>query len=162
MNKGSRYSFSNFSGWKTCFLAAFAILFGGLIYIFLRSPDHLFNNWIRTPGSGTWFNSIRHHFVSKSLVVPEWIVFSLPNGFWAFAYSLLITTIWSASQSRLKYFWMASIPVLIIGFEIFQATGVIHGTFCIQDITFGLAGLVLGITAGNKIVKSNNHERKIE
>jgi hypothetical protein len=84
------------------------------------------------------------------------------NGLWAFAYALLITGIWSGSESWLKYFWMASIPVLVFGYEILQYFGTIPGTFCIQDLALGFGGLILGIIAGIKIPKSNNHENAFE
>ena len=127
------------------FIAVLAILMGGMIYIFLRPSEHVF--------------FARHYPLSQSLHLPELIIFSLPNGLWAFAYALIITRIWLGSKSWLKYFWMASIPVLVIGFEVLQLAGIISGTFSMQDIAFGLVGLVLGSIVGNKLFKSNNHEK---
>jgi hypothetical protein len=81
-------------------------------------------------------------------ILPKWIVYSLPNGLWAFAYALLITGIWSDSKSCVKYFWMGSIPVLVLGFEILQYPGIIRGTFSMQDIALGIAGITVGIIVG--------------
>ena len=75
-------------------------------------------------------------------------------------YALLITRIWSGSNSWLKYFWMASIPLVVLGFEILQYAGLIPGTFCIQDIAFGVLGLVLGIFIGTIKTKNNNYHEK--
>ena len=144
------------------FLSAFALWLGGIIYLLLRSSEHVFFRWISAAGIEKWFMLARHHTHSLNLHLPEWIVFSLPNGLWAFSYSLLITCIWSGSKSRLRYFWMASIPVLVLGYEVLQYAGIIHGTFCIQDIAFGVAGLIGGILLGIKTTKSKNHEKTSE
>jgi hypothetical protein len=130
--------------------SAFAITLGGLIYIFFRPSEHVFFKWINLP---------RDIYFFHSLPLPEWIVFSLPNGFWAFAYALLITHIWSGSRSWLRYFWMSSIPLLVLGFEMLQQARILAGTFCMQDIVLGILGLLLGIIVGIKISKSNNYEK---
>ena len=144
------------------FLSALALSLGGIIYISLRPSEHVFFNWIRAVGLDNWFSYARHNPLSLSLLLPEWIVFSLPNGLWAFAYALLITSIWSGNRSWLKYFWMASISVLVLGYEGLQYGGVIPGTFCIQDIVLGVAGLILGIIVGSKKIKKNNYEKAFE
>ena len=72
-------------------LSAFALSIGGIIYIFLRPSEYVFFGWIRAVGLDNLFNAARSISFSHSLPLPEWFVFSLPNGLWAFAYALLIT-----------------------------------------------------------------------
>ncbi len=144
-------------------LSGLAIFIGGLIYIFLRPSEHLFFGWIRLAGLDQWISPARSLSPWLGQLFPDWIIFSLPNALWAFAYTMLITSIWSGSKSWLKYFWMASIPLLVLGFEILQYPGLIPGTFCIQDIVFGVLGLVLGIFIGTiKTKKNNYHEKAFE
>ena len=143
-------------------LSAFALLTGAIIYILFRPSEHLFFVWIRSAGLTHWFNLARESSLSSSMPVPEWFVYSLPNGLWAFAYALLITIIWEESESWLRYLWMASIPLLVLGYEGLQYAMIIPGTFSIQDIVFGIAGLALGIIVGIKIIKPDNHEKAIE
>ncbi|MFH0759189.1 MAG: hypothetical protein V2B15_18015 [Bacteroidota bacterium] len=147
------------SGRSTIFLAGSALLLGAFIYIFLRPSESLFFNWMHAIGLDRWLKYLRLHSLSQIPQVPTWIVYSLPNGLWAFAYALLIKNIWSGSKSWFNYFWTASIPVLVLGFEILQYAGIIHGTFSLQDIAFSLAGLTLGIFAGIKISKRKHHEK---
>ena len=109
-----------------------------------------------------WLNQARNVAVPGELVLPNWIIFSLPNGLWAFAYALLITSIWSGSKSWLRHLWMASIPILVVGYEVLQYTGIIRGTFCIQDIALGVSGLILGIIIGFKTTNKNNYEKALE
>jgi len=159
MNKHLLYSSAKYPSRLYIFLAVIAILLGGFIYIFLRPSEHVFFGWISTMGLDNLLNLARQNSISQSLHLPDWIVFALPNGLWAFAYALIITGIWSGSKSWLKYFWMASIPLLVLGFEVLQYAGIIRGTFCLQDVLMGLAGILLGTIVGFKITKSNNHEK---
>lgn len=140
------------------FISSLSLLLGGIIYILFRSSDFLFFRWIDALGLSSWLNISRQNSLSLSPFIPDWIIFSLPNGLWAFAYSLIISGIWSGSQSVLKYFWMVSIPVLVLGFEFLQLAGIITGTFCFQDIAFGLAGIFAGIITGRKLTKNKDHE----
>jgi hypothetical protein len=117
---------------------------------------------MREAGSDHWLGFIRSRSLSLGAHLPEWIVYSLPGGLWAFAYALMITTIWSGSRSRLKSFWMVSIPLLVFGFEFLQYVRIIPGTFCFQDIALGMAGMIIGILAGTYTIKSKNHENTFE
>ncbi len=151
---------------KTCyhrlyvFLSALAIFVGGLIYILLRPSEPIFFSWISITGLDQLISATRSLSPALGQLLPEWLVFSLPNGLWAFAYALLITSIWSGSRSWLRYPWLASIPLLVLGFEILQHPGIIPGTFCIQDMALGTVGLVLGIFVGTMKTKNNNYYEK--
>jgi len=140
-------------------LSAIALLAGGIIYIIFRSSEPLFFSWTNSARAIHWINIIRSSSLSLGKVLPEWIVYSLPNGLWAFGYSLLISGIWSGSKSLLRYFWFASIPLLVLGFEFLQFARLIPGTFCLQDIALGIAGIVIGIMVGIKIIKPDYHEK---
>ena len=160
MSKQTSYTYSNHAGKLFLLLAATSLFFGGLIYILWRPHEPQFFALFSETGLDNWVNSVRQSSLSASAILPKWIVFSLPNGLWAFAYSLIITTIWSGSKSKIKYFWIISIPVLVLGFETLQLTKIIRGTFSIQDIVFGIGGIIIGIIVKNKLTKFKNHETK--
>jgi len=143
----------------TLFLCSAALLLGGVIYLLFHTSEPVFFKWIHASGTGNWLEPVRHGSLSLITHLPGWIVFSLPAGLWAFAYALAITAVWRGSRSEQRYFWMASIPILVIGFEILQYTGIINGTFCIQDLTLGMAGMSLGIIAGILTTKPYKHEK---
>jgi hypothetical protein len=143
-------------------LSCLALSLGGIIYIFFRSSEPVFFGWIRAVGFTHWLNLARESSLSPSLLAPEWFVYSLPGGLWAFAYALLITTIWWTSKSWLKYLWMATIPVLVLGYELLQYAQIIPGTFSIQDMVLGMAGLIIGIILGIIISKTTYHEKAID
>ena len=145
--------------WFYIILSSAAVLSGGLIYV-LRVSEPVFFQWIKDVGLNNWLNIARRKTVSVPQHFPEWFIYSLPNGLWAFAYALLITGIWSGSKSWLRIFWMASIPVLVLGFEFLQYVRIIPGTFCIQDIILGITGMTTGILIGILTFKSKSHEKE--
>lgn len=126
-------------------LSFVSVLLGGVIYIFLRPVKPAFFNLLGVLGLENLVNSIRESTVPVSRNFPEWFIYTLPNGLWAFGYTLLILAIWRGSKSGIKYIWFSSIPVLIFGFELLQYTGNIRGTFALEDILSGLAGILIGI-----------------
>jgi hypothetical protein len=145
-------------------VSVFAIFSGGLIYILLRPAEPVFFDWFKCIGLDNFLFNIRQYSLSLKRFLPEWFIYSLPNGLWALSYSLIITAIWWNSKSRLKIFWMASIPVLVFGFEVFQYLEILNGTFCIGDIAFGVSGILAGVALGIKIKtnKINNYETNME
>lgn len=144
------------------FLCAVALISGGIIYLLFRPSEVLFFRWIRTLGFDSLISSFRQIYFSIKFHLPEWVVYSLPNGLWAFSYALIITRIWAGSKSGISYFWIASIPILVLGYETLQFTGTIPGTFCIQDIALGIAGISFGIITGSTSNQPKNHENKME
>lgn len=123
----------------------FAILAGGFIYVLFRPVEPIFFNWLGAIGFENWLGTIREKSLSINQSMPAWMVYSLPNGLWAFAYTILILAIWKGSHSPVKYVWFLSIPVLILGFELLQFTGDLPGTFCVYDLLWGATGITLGI-----------------
>lgn len=154
-------SVNNYTGFYI-FLSALALFLGGLIYILFRTSEPVFFKWISDTQSGKWFNIIRYSFLPLNSILENWIVYSLPNGLWAFSYALLITGIWSGNKSWIRYCWMASIPLLVLSYEFLQLTDIIPGIFCIQDLLLGTAGFLTGIIIGIKTIKPNHHEKTSE
>jgi len=136
------------SGSYSLLIALLAVISGGLVYVLFRPGEPLFFTWADEIGAGNILSNIRKITLPLLNYIPRWTLFSLPNGLWAFAYALVIATIWSGSKSQLRYFWYASIPVLVFGYELLQLTEILPGTFCLLDLAFGLAGIIIGIRIG--------------
>jgi len=126
-------------------ISILALLAGGGIYLFLRPGEFVFHHWLGAIGLEELFtpNGSSDNPIGNRL--PNWILYSLPDGLWAFAYTFLIMGIWQGSPSPVRYFWFATIPVLVLGFEGLQGLEIIHGTFCFQDLVLDLSGIVIGI-----------------
>jgi hypothetical protein len=117
-----------------------ALIAGGLIYVLLRPAEPVFFKWMAAAGFENWLTDLRAGSLFTGFLLPEWMVYSLPNGLWAFAYTSLVLVIWNGSREAARYFWFLSIPVLVFGFELLQLSGTVQGTFCLIDIVFGALG----------------------
>ena len=82
-----------------------------------------------------------------------WVVYSLPQGLWAFSYTLIMVGIWGGKRSSLAIFWLGTIPLLVFGFEVLQLAGEIRGTYCPEDMLFSAAGILLGVLASVRLRK---------
>jgi hypothetical protein len=129
-------------------IAFLAVISGGLVYVFFRPGEPLFFTWADEIGAGKLLSNFRSFTLPLIGFIPQWFLFSLPGGLWAFAYALIIATIWSGSKSGLRFFWFATIPILVFGYELLQLTDILPGTFCLLDLAFGLAGIIIGIRIG--------------
>lgn len=136
------------SGTLAILLSASALIAGGSIYILFREGEFIFHRWLQAVWPAHWINPLPATISCPGLHFPTWVIYSLPNGLWALAYALLVTSIWLKSRSILKYFWLGTIPLLVMGFELLQWAGVLRGTFCLEDLALGIAGIVAGALTG--------------
>lgn len=133
-----------FSWSRPVIWSTLAVLAGGLIYILFRPSEVVFLQWFHTIGAENWLEATRENSLSLSDALPNWLVYSLPNGLWAFAYTLIILIIWKESNSNLRFLWYLSIPILVFGFELLQLTTALPGTFCRYDLIWGAMGIAVG------------------
>ena len=156
MNQSFNYISNHFSKRKYIFLSSLAIFAGGLIYILFRPVEPLFLNWFSAVGIENWIGTLREKSLSISSTLPQWMVYSLPNGLWAFAYTSTVIFIWTGSKSFIKYFWFLSIPVLVFGFEVLQHTGDLQGTYSLIDLIWGAIGITIGFITAYIISRQNS------
>ena len=144
MDKGYGSISDSFPRSRLILWSSLAVFVGGMIYLLFRPAEVHFFNWFSSLDLDQWLANVRGHSLSLTYVMPHWFVYSLPNGLWAYAYTLLILLIWKGSRSSMKYIWYLSIPVLVFGFELLQANGTLPGTFCPYDLSWGAMGITLG------------------
>jgi len=119
------------------------LLVGGLIYILFRTSTLKMFSWYETIGLGELTNNMRKITFQFSDKIPEWILFSLPDGLWIFSYVSLMLFIWQNSVSIKNIFWISIIPILAIGSELGQLFGLVIGTFDIADLLLYFFGMTL-------------------
>ncbi len=145
----SKYFCSN-NCWQLYFLSALSVFIGGVIYLLLRPVKTIMFKHLNLAGIESFTDNARETTLPLGNYLPEWFIYTLPNGLWAFGYTILILTLWKESPSKFKYFWYATIPVLIFGFELMQLSGTIRGTFGFDDILSGFIGILAGILITKK------------
>lgn len=143
------------------FISALSVLLGWMIYVLFRSSDIAALHWMHSIGADGWIQHIRSLVPGSGLSIPSWIIYSLPNGLWAFAYALIISSLWIRHTSRIKWIWLSTIPTLVLGFELLQYPKILPGTFSMEDLLSGTAGILLGIFIGIKLQKSKKNEKAL-
>lgn len=143
-------------------ISVFAFLLGGMIYVLFRTTNIIALHWIGSIGPDGWIWEIRSFEPGDRLAIPSWIIYSLPNGLWAFAYALILSFLWIKRSSRIKWFWLATIPVLVFGFELSQYMKILPGTFSMGDLFAGFAGIIAGLLIGIKFQKKRNNEKALD
>ena len=138
---------------KKLWTAGSLLAVGGLIYIIFRSQTLLY----RLVGEGwPWMVHLRTaaaELLQRSGAVGEFVVFSLPDGFWATAYILLMDHVHRAAPARERIAWAAVIPLIGAAAELLQALcptgyrpwGINLGTFDVLDLVCYLAPLAIYI-----------------
>ena len=152
--------YNNYAFHVVIFCTISSLFVGACIYVFLRPSEPIFFDWLNKIGLQETMGSIRAESVIWHTILPEWVVYSLPNGLWAFSYSTFITYLWSDSTSKIKFLWMGTIPLVVFGFELLQFTGNVPGIFCWQDLIFLAAGMLVGFFLGINFIKNKYHGKK--
>jgi len=143
-------------------MASLSVLMGGMIYILFRSSDILAFQWLNRIGMDEWIHDIRSSEMGSRLTLPQWFIYSLPNGLWAFAYALIISSLWIRQSSWIKWVWLSTIPILVMGFEMLQYLNLLPGTFSLSDLLSGIAGIVFGVLLGIKLQKNKKYENALD
>jgi len=130
---------------RVLFTSFIALIAGGFIYMFLRPAPAVFFTWLEPVGLESLLRSSRTFTLKLTPFLPGWLIYNLPQGLWAFAYTLIITGIWGRHRSAVALFWLATIPLLTLGFEGLQYAGLIRGTFCLNDMLFSVGGIIVVI-----------------
>lgn len=143
---------------KLLFAHFFSLIFGILIYLFFRTESLKVFSWLKI----VRINFINTNFrkstfqIGKSL--PDWFLFSLPDGLWTFSYVCLMLYIWKNEISKQNLIWITLIPLIAIFSEIAQIFHLIKGTFDINDLIF----YILGLTLPFIIFKNNSNYKLIK
>ena len=119
------------------------LVLGGLIYVLFRTSSLKMFNWFEIIGLKSLTTELRKLSFQFACKIPEWILFSLPDGLWIFSYVSSMLFIWKNSVTTKNIFWISIIPILAIISETGQYFGLLSGTFDSIDLLFYLFGMTL-------------------
>lgn len=66
--------------------------------------------------------------------MPDWVVYSLPDGLWMSSYLLLMYVLWYKNTSWERFVFPMLLPIFMNVTEVLQGLGLFPGTFDIYDI----------------------------
>ena len=131
-----------------------SLILGTLVYLLFRVSTLKIFSWLENIGVDFLNFKIRKTTLNYTEILPDWFLFSLPDGLWIFSYTSLILHIWGKT-SKESFFWIIIIPAIAIFSEILQGLKLIPGTFDSIDLLFYTLGLLLPLTFINKNFKLN-------
>jgi hypothetical protein len=117
------------------------VVLGAGVYLLWRSTRLRVFRWVDDVAAGGALSSLRHAVASVRL--PGWVLFSLPDALWVYAFTACMALIWRPRPGRQAVFWIAIAPVLALGAELGQLAGLVPGTFDAAD--FWLSALASAI-----------------
>lgn len=109
-------------------------LLGVLIYLLFRSESIRVFDYLTYVKLDKPLSIIRSFTLPLSQFIPDWIIYSLPDGLWLFSFSLIISEIWNKEDNIRFWFWTLLFPFTAIIWELGQAIHVFSGTFDWIDI----------------------------
>ena len=83
------------------------------------------------------------HLFPPIEAVPEWIVYSLPDGMWLLSYMFTMEYIWDNEGKYIKVLCIWIMPIAIIIHEFFQFMRLANGTWDINDLTIYIVAIVI-------------------
>lgn len=134
----------------TIIFSSFSLMGGAMIYLLFRPTHLLMFRWLDSIGLMDFVDSIR----ANQKNVPEWIIYSLPDGLWMFSYCLFIGCIWDF-DIRECLFILVILPIYAVTIEIMQYFHLVSGTFDFMDLVVFLTAFVLGLL----YIEFENHNK---
>ena len=125
------------------FISIITLSIGTLIYLLFRVSTLKVFSWLNFLGIDFVNNDLRKKSINYMPKIPDWFIFSLPDGIWIFSYILVMISIWNFTLNKKSIFWMTIIPLVAIFSEIFQIFDFIPGTFDFVDLSFYILGFIL-------------------
>ena len=121
-------------------IAMMALSVGGMIYVFFRPESIMMFKWFP-------FLSVIHKQVSvfRTTHIPDFLVYSIPDGLWLFSYILLIGVIWNFNYHRC-FLLIMLLPIYAISHEILQLYHLVPGYFDILDFVVYVVATLVGIS----------------
>lgn len=127
---------------KMC-ISLSCLTIGGLIYLGFRTETLLMFTWSKWIGMTSFVQSWRT--ICSNTTLPEWVIFSLPDGLWSFAYILFMDAIWMDYKNPRFIMYASILPTIAIILEFFQLFGLLSGTFDLIDLLCYLSSILFFI-----------------
>ena len=118
------------------------LLLGGFIYISFRSDTLIMFNWFNELKLNTLIIGLREYTIPFKNYLPQWVIFSLPDGLWIFSSTSIMLLLWNNKLNIKTIIWILLIPLYAFSIEILQLCQLYPGTFDIIDIILYISGIV--------------------
>jgi hypothetical protein len=125
--------------------AGFPVVCGATIYLLFRSSHLLVFSWLDALHLNSTVTTLRIWVAPLRSDMPEWILYSLPDGLWVYGLTASLSLLGAQSQSWLKLGWPSAGILLAFVGELGQYLGFIPGSFDPVDLLFCIVGFGLAL-----------------
>ena len=105
------------------------IVVGATIYVLWRSTALRVFTWLALGGLAAPVARLRELAAPLGSALPDWFLYSLPDGLWVYAVMSFMARVWREDARRRRVLWIAAGPLLGVGWEMAQRAGIAPGTF---------------------------------
>jgi len=133
------------------------LFLGGAIYLFLRSESLIMFDWIKFLGLKDGLDVLRENIISIKFLLPDWVLFSLPDALWVYSFTSVLIIIWNSDINVLIF--LLSFPLIAgPGVEFLQFLNLFEGTFDFSDLLLTLLAFLISLKFNLKI---NQYENQV-
>ena len=143
-------------------ITGMTITIGGMIYILFRTQSLIMFDWFKMLLLEEHIEKLRSSSMLYIKKLPNWFLFSFPDGLWLFSYISLIFIVWKNQINRHSIIWIFIIPFYAISLEIGQLLNYFKGTFDFNDLFFYAIGIISPFIIFNNLLtlKLKHYEQK--
>lgn len=125
---------------RSLFISIISLIMGGLIYLAFRPDTLVIFYWLKLIKLDSNIYNFREIFQPYGKVLPNWLLFSAPNGLWMLAFSGLMAFIWKDKSLTTGFYLSGLLWITSITSELMQYAKLISGVFDFNDIIFYTIG----------------------
>jgi len=132
-----RQLFMNLAGFKILNVTL-PLIIGGAIYLLFRAKTLLMFSWFEPIVTSSSFMDLRNFVNTFKYLIPDIILFSLPDALWIYSLLMAYIYIWNSTLNRQNLFWFLLAPGISFFSEIGQALALVTGTFDSDDLLLSI------------------------
>jgi hypothetical protein len=136
--------------WRYLLHVVLPVALGAAIYVLFRSPRLRVFDWLQAMGLGNAVPAARAWARPAGEHLPEWLLFSAPDGLWVYGLTACLALVWRGAPSPARRAWLCAGVALGAGGELGQLAGLVPGVFDPADLLLcvvaGGAAIVLNLS----------------
>nr|WP_319571246.1 hypothetical protein [uncultured Draconibacterium sp.] len=149
----------NIRAFKPIFLhVIFPIFIGGAIYVIYRHNSITMFKWLEFLFLTDTVTLIREYLSPTREFIPDWVVFSMPDGLWVYSFSSSFLIIWKDNLSS-AIPWILCPLLLGTLAEVFQYFTILSGTFDLVDFYSYITASFLSVSIFK--LKNSKNEKQV-
>jgi hypothetical protein len=120
------------------------LITGTLIYLIFRNKSIIMFRWFDSLLLTAPIEFLRNSFHQYRSLIPDWIIYSLPDGLWIYALSMSLFFIWGNDYLKTSI-WLVIALLLAPSLEIMQYFHFLPGTFDWRDLIIYIIASFSGV-----------------